>query len=153
MNLTPTKMKWFLRFYPPYIGAGIKVESISQDWKEMKVSMKLRWYNKNAIGTHFGGSLYSMIDPHFVLMLMPILGNKYIVWDQSATIKFLKPGKGKVSAVFSISDDMIVTILNKTSAGEKYLPKFNIDILNENGDVIAVANKTLYVRQKKLNGS
>lgn len=148
MKFTPKRMKWFLRFYPPYIGAGIKVESISQDWKEMKVSMKLRWYNKNAIGTHFGGSLYSMIDPHFVLMLMPILGSDYIVWDQSASIKFLKPGNGKVSATFNISDDIITEIIKNTSEGKKYLPKFKVNIVDKKGDIVAVADKILYVRKK-----
>jgi hypothetical protein len=101
MIFTPTKMKWLLRFYPPYIGAGIKIESISANWMEMKVSMKLRWYNKNAVGTHFGVSLFAMTNPHYVLMLMNVLGKDYIVWDKVASIEFLKLGIGKVSVISS----------------------------------------------------
>lgn len=149
MKFTPTKMKWFLRFYPPYIGAGIWVDSVSQDWKELKVSMKLKWYNKNALGTHFGGSLLSMTDPHYVLMLMNILGRDYIVWDKSESIDFLKPGVDKVSVTFKISDEMIEDIKQKTANGDKYLPTFDLDILDNNQNIIAKVHKTLYIRKKK----
>lgn len=142
-------MKWFLRFYMPYLGAGIKVDSISDDWKTLKVSMKLKWYNKNAVGTQFGGSLYSMTDPHYVLMLMNLLGKDYIVWDKSASIDFIKPGKGRVTAIFSISDAELEAIKLKTSNGEKYLPRFEVAILDELGAVIAKVRKTIYVRKHK----
>ena len=66
-------LKRLLNLYPPYLGAGVKITYSSDDWKEMHVSMSLRWYNKNAVNTHFGGSLYSMVDPHIMLMLMPLL--------------------------------------------------------------------------------
>ena len=143
-------MKWFLRFYPPYIGAGIKVDSISEDWKTLKVTMKLKWYNKNAVGTQFGGSLYSMTDPHYVLMLMNLLGKGYIVWDKSSSIDFIKPGKGKVYATFIITDEMIAEIRSKTVNGEKYLPDFKVDIIDNKGDIIAKVHKILYIRRKQL---
>jgi hypothetical protein len=56
--------------------------------------MPLRWYNKNYVGTHFGGSLSAMTDPHYMLMMIQILGREYIVWDQSGTIEYRKPGRG-----------------------------------------------------------
>ncbi len=149
MQLTPKKMKWFLRFYPPYIGAGIKVNLISADWMTLKVSMSLKWYNKNAVGTQFGGSLYSMTDPHYVLMLMNLLGREFIVWDKSGSIDFIKPGKGKVSATFTITNEMINEIKLKTAGGEKYLPEFEVDIIDDNDDIIAKVYKTLYIRRKQ----
>ena len=91
-------IKWALRFFGPYIGAGVKVEEISDDWKYMRVIMKHRFYNNNVYGTHFGGSLYSMVDPHYVLMVLKILGKGYIVWDKAASIDFIMPGKGTMTA-------------------------------------------------------
>jgi acyl-coenzyme A thioesterase PaaI-like protein len=93
MNVSPTLFKRLLNLYPPYIGAGIKVEYVSKDWRELHVSMALRWYNRNAVGTHFGGSLYAMIDPHVMLLLMQLLGKDYQVWDKSASIEFVKASK------------------------------------------------------------
>ena len=148
MQLSPNKMKWFLRVYGPFVGAGVWVESISPDWKELKVSMKQRFYNKNAVGTHFGGSLYAMTDPHYMLMIMNLLGKGYLVWDKSASIEFIKPGKGKVFAAFIISDEVIEKIIQKTKDGSKYLPQFEVDVIDSQGDIVAKVCKTLYIRKK-----
>ncbi|MCX4198124.1 DUF4442 domain-containing protein [Methylobacterium organophilum] len=77
-------LRWAMNFYPPYIGAGVRVRHISADMRLVQVKMVLRWYNRNYVGTQFGGSLYSMVDPFFVLMLMENLGRDYIVWDKAA---------------------------------------------------------------------
>lgn len=148
MKTTPKKLKRLLNFYPPYIGAGIKIDSISEDWRELKVSMKVRWYNRNYVGTHFGGSLYSMVDPHFMLMLLQILGRDYVVWDKASDIDFVKATKKPISATFTITDGMIEDIKNNTSNGDKYLPQYEIDIVDEDKNLIARVNKTLYVRKK-----
>lgn len=148
MKLTPRLLRWILNIYGPYLGAGIRVDRISADWREVQVSMKLRWYNRNAVGSHFGGSLYSMVDPHLMLMLMNILGKGYIVWDKSAAIDFVRPGRGRVIATFSITDDDLQAIRENTENGEKYLPKFTVRIEDEKGELIATIKKILYIRKK-----
>ena len=75
--------------------------------KAIDVEMKLRFWNKNYVGTHFGGSLYAMTDPFFMLMLLDNLGPEYLVWDKAATICFKKPGRGKVRAEFRLSDEQV----------------------------------------------
>ena len=84
MKFSPKSLKRLLNLYPPYLGAGVKITHISEDWRELHVGMSLRWFNRNAVNTHFGGSLYSMIDPHIMLMLMQVLGKEYLVWDKAA---------------------------------------------------------------------
>ena len=148
MKWTPAMMKWGLRFYGPYVGAGIRVENISQDWRQMQVSMGLKWFNRNIMGTHFGGSLYSMVDPHLMLMLMQILGKSYQVWDQSAQIDFLVPGKGRVYAEFKISDKDLEDILDNTSQGKKHLHQFNVQVFDKEKTVVAETKKIIYVRKK-----
>lgn len=142
-------MKWALNLYPPYLGAGIRIKAISRDWREMHVSMTLRWYNKNAVGTHFGGSIYAMTDPHLMLMLMQILGRDYIVWDSAASIVFLKPGKGTVSAHFHIPEDRVAEIIQAAEQGNKTTPEFTVPVTDERGQKIAEIRKTLYVRKKR----
>jgi acyl-coenzyme A thioesterase PaaI-like protein len=149
MKLTPRLQKFILNIYPPYLGAGVKTEYISDDWRESRVSMRVRWFNRNAVGTHFGGSLYSMVDPHFMLQLMQILGRDYIVWDKAADIDFIKATRKKVSATIHISDAMITDIKDKTANGEKYLPVYTLNIIDEANDLIARVNKTIYIRKKK----
>lgn len=142
------KLKRILNWYGPYLGAGVKIEYIADDWREVKVSMAMKWYNRNAVGTHFGGSLYAMIDPHYMLMLMKLLGEDYVVWDKAAHIDFIKPGTGTVSATMNVTDDMLKDIKNHTAGGEKYLPEYPVDITNEAGELVARCLKTLYIRKK-----
>ncbi|QTA81879.1 DUF4442 [Desulfonema limicola] len=141
--------KTLLNLYPPYIGAGIRVRHIASDYSKINVEMKLRFFNRNYMGTHFGGSLYAMIDPFYALMLIKKLGPGYAVWDKSAAINFIKPGTGTVRADFSIDEQTIEHIKDKTSAGEKYCPDFSLDIFNQQDQVVAKAVKTLYIRKKK----
>jgi acyl-coenzyme A thioesterase PaaI-like protein len=140
--------KFILNLYPPYFATGIKLEYLSKDWKSARVIMKLRWYNKNAVGSHFGGSLYSMVDPHVMLLLMPLLGKRYYVWDKSAHIEYISAAKEHVYADINITDEDIELIKHKTAAGEKYLPEFSITIKDKQGKLVAVVKKELYVRLK-----
>lgn len=137
--------------YPPYVGAGIRVDEIADDYRSMRVSMKLRVFNRNYVGTHFGGSLYSMVDPHLMLLLMNRLGGDYVVWDQAATIRFLKPGRGTVRAHFTVSDAEVRAIEEATAQGAAHRPTWDVDIVDAEGDVVASVHKTLYVRRKQLS--
>lgn len=149
MYYSPGFMKFGLNLYPPFLGAGIKVEHISQDWREVRVSMAVRWYNRNAVGTHFGGSLYAMTDPHLMLLLMNSLGRDYFVWDQHAEIDYIKATRNKVFSTISITDEDITTIKEKTANGEKYLPEFSIDVIDSDKQLIATIKKTVYIKLKK----
>ncbi len=141
-------LRRILNIYGPYLGAGVKVRYLTKDFREAKVEMKLRWFNRNYVGTHFGGSLFSMIDPFYMLLLMNNLGRDYIVWDANAEIDFIKPGRGIVSAHFLVTDAMLAEIRDKTADGEKFLPTYEVHIIDAAGELVARARKTLYIRRK-----
>ena len=137
-----------LRFWPPYLGAGVRVTHINSDLTSIEVQMKLHFWNKNYVGTQFGGSLYTMVDPFFMMMLLHNLGRDYIVWDKSAAIRFRKPGTGIVSARFELSREQIEEIRSLADQEPKVEPQFQVHILDMSGQVIAEVDKTLYVRRK-----
>jgi hypothetical protein len=141
-------MRMLMNLWPPFLGAGIRVKRLQPDWKEIAVEMKLRRLNSNYVGTHYGGSLYSMTDPFFMLMLIENLGRDYIVWDKSASIRFRKPGKGKVSAIFHLSGEQIEEIRQALKTEEKIERTFMVEVKDESGAVIAEVQKLLHVRKK-----
>ncbi|RAS25566.1 MULTISPECIES: DUF4442 domain-containing protein [unclassified Pseudomonas] len=141
-------LRWLLNFYPPYIGAGIRIQHISPDMRNIKVRMKLTRWNRNYVGTQFGGSLYSMVDPFYMLLLIEQLGREYIVWDKAASIDFIAPGKSTVYAEFYVDDALLDEIRRQTASGKKYLPRVQVDIRDEAGELVARVDKTLYVRLK-----
>jgi hypothetical protein len=141
-------MQSLLNLWPPLLGAGIRVKRLQPDWKEIDVEMKLRFWNSNFVGTHYGGSLYSMTDPFYMLMLIHNLGRDYIVWDKAASIRFRKPGKGKVVARFRLTDAQIDGIRRDLQTQAKIEPTFLVEVQDEAGTVIAEVQKVLHVRKK-----
>ncbi len=139
---------WLFNFYPPYLGAGIRITHIAPDFSKFRTEMKLTFYNKNYVGVHFGGSLYAMCDPFFMLILLERLGTDYIVWDKAGNMQFLKPGTGKVFAEFYIPDEEIVRIKEEVAKKKKADFTFYADVKDTEGEVIARVEKVVYVRRR-----
>lgn len=148
--MKPILFKWFLNIYPPYLGSGISVKYIASDYREIIVKMKMHWYNHNYVRTHFGGSLYAMTDPFFMLMLIQILGRGYIVWDKGAKIDFIKPGRGTIFAHFALDEIQIEEIKKQTEGGNKLITDFPVELKNEENEIVARVIKTLYIRKKGI---
>jgi len=137
-----------ISIYAPYLGAGISVSKTNADFTRIEVEMKMRWYNRNIVGTHFGGSLYSMCDPFYMFILMENLGKDYIVWDKAASIQFKKPGLGKVMATFEITQERIAEIKAYVDTNVKGDFTFNANVVNEKNEIVASVEKVVYVRKK-----
>jgi len=138
-----------MNLWPPLLFAGIRIRHISDDFRAVDVELRERFYNKNYVGCHFGGSLFAMTDPFWMLMVMRNLDRSYTVWDKSAGIEFLRPGRGTVSASFRLSEDMLDDIRANTAEEDaRYLRTFPVDIVNTDGDPVARVTKTLHIRRK-----
>ena len=142
-------LRRWINLWPPFLGAGIRVKHIAPDMKAVDVEMKLRWWNANYVGTHFGGSLFAITDAFYMLMLMANLGRDYIVWDKAASIRYRKPGRGTVRAEFRLTDAQLDDIREKVKSLPKYEPTFKVEVKDEQGTVIAEVEKLLYVRKKE----
>ncbi len=140
-------LKKTINMFAPYLGAGVRVEHLSEDRQTIQVKMKLKFYNINYVGTHFGGSLYSMCDPFYMFILMYTLGNDYVVWDKHASINFLRPGTGTVKATFNVSDQELNKIKHVVAEKRKVDWTFTTYITNENNENVAELTKILYIRK------
>ena len=141
-------IRLWLNLWPPFLGAGIRVTRLDRDWCAIDVELKLHFWNRNYVGTHYGGSLCSMTDPFYMLMLIENLGRDYIVWDKSANIRFRRPGRGRVTAQFRITDEQLAAIRQQLETTEKIEPTFSVEVRDEGGEVIAVVEKVIQVRRK-----
>lgn len=139
-----------INFYPPYFFSGIKVVDYSPDFSMFKTRLKLTWYNKNLLGTAFGGSLYSMCDPFFMFILLIHLGDEYIVWDKTAKIDFKRPGKGAVFAEFRLSKEEIDLVRESVNLKGKQTFTYPCEIKDGSGEIIATLEKEVYVRKKNF---
>lgn len=130
------------------MGMGIKVRHIAQDFRAVDVEMVQRFWNTNYVGVHFGGSLFAMTDPFFMLMLLENLGPDYIVWDKAASIRYRKPAMGVVRAEFRLSAEQIDEVRQAAEAKAKVEPMFLVQIKDRSDEVVAEVERTLHVRKK-----
>ena len=147
--MKPNTLRHIFNVWPPFLLSGIHVTELAPDWSFARIELRMRPWNRNYVGTHFGGSLYAMTDPFYMLMLMRNLGRDYWVWDKTASIDYLTAASGVVTAHFRLSEGQIQAIRDATATGDKHLPEFHIDIIDAQGTVVARVHRTLYVRLKK----
>lgn len=149
MRITPRRLRWIFNLWPPFLFAGIRVEHIAEDWSRARVRMDLRWYNRNYVRTHFGGSLFAMTDPFWMLLTMEALGRDFIVWDKAGEIEFVKPGRGRVRAEFHLEPDIVLRLREQAQRERRVLHWFETDVVDEQGDTVARVRKQLYIRRKR----
>lgn len=149
LKISKKRKAKLINFYPPFLGANIRLEECNENLTQFQVKLSLNRWNKNVMGTHFGGSLYAMCDPFYMWILMENLGKDFIVWDKAATIQFKKPGIGTVRAIFEISMEQIENIRKEVIELGKNDYHFSTVVKNENGQIVAEVDKTVYVRYNK----
>ena len=147
--MRPATLRRVFNLWPPFLMAGIHVTRLSPEWRHARVELRMRPWNRNYVGTHFGGSLFAMTDPFWMILAKERLGRDYIVWDQAAEIAFLKPGRGTVVAQFRLDDAVVDDLRARAAGGVKVLQWFATDVLDAAGDVVARVRKQLYVRRKR----
>jgi acyl-coenzyme A thioesterase PaaI-like protein len=149
MRATPSALRRVMNLWPPFLFSGIVVEEIGADWRYARVRLKLRWYNRNYVKTQFGGALFAMIDPFWMILTLEALRHEYIVWDKAGDIEFVAPGRSDVIAEIRIDDAMLNEIRAATANGDKYLRWCETEIKTEAGELIARVRKQIYVRRKR----
>jgi acyl-coenzyme A thioesterase PaaI-like protein len=147
--MRPALFRRLMNIWPPFFFNSIAVTEIASDWSLVKVRMRRRLWNRNYIGTHFGGNLFAMADPFWMLMVLHRLGPDYVVLDKAGSIKFIAPGRGDVYATFQIDDQTIESLRAEAVAGEKVLRWFEADVVNKQGELIAKVSKQIYIRRKR----
>ena len=138
-----------MNLWPPFLFTGIRCTRLAEDWRSAEVELRLGLLNRNAVGVHFGGSLFAMTDPFYMLMLMKTLGSDHIVWDKSAAIDYVAPGRGTVTARFRLEQEKVDEIRRACADGAKTLPTFRVKVTNAQGELVATVDRTLYVRRKR----
>ena len=140
--------RWRFNWFPAFRGTGARVTYVASDWREVRVRLPLDWRTRNLVGTIFGGSLYSAVDPFYMIMLMKALGPDYVVWDKAATIRFLRPGRETLYATFHVSEDQLTELRDEVDRLGKVEPEFTVELLNAAGVPHARCQKLLSVRRR-----
>jgi acyl-coenzyme A thioesterase PaaI-like protein len=148
-KMTPGRLKAWVNWWPPFLFGGVQLLQITDDWRYARVQLKLRWYNRNYVGTHFGGLLFAMTDPFWMILVMECLGPDYVVWDKAGKIDFISPGRSDVHAEFRVRDEDLSELKAAAAGGDKVLRWFTTEVRGPDDTLVARVQKQLYVRLKK----
>ena len=138
--------------WPPFLFSGIRIQRMSPDLRQVTVRLRKLPATTNYVGTLFGGSLFAMTDPFWMIMVLRNLGPGYVVWDKAAEIEFVSPGRASVSATFELTEDVLTELREAAEDGSKVLRWFETDVVADDGTVVARVRKQLYVRRKRPAG-
>lgn len=136
-----------INFWPPFLFAGIKIVKRSKDYRYIRVKLKLRFWTENYVGTQYGGSMFSMTDPFYMLMLMKNLGKTYEIWDKTTTIHYLKPGRSDLTAEFILTEEDLIQIRKTVKEHGKMNWSRKIQIKDKNQTVVADVEKIISIKK------
>lgn len=142
-----------MNLWPPFWGAGVHIAEIAPDWSKVVVQLRWRRTTRNAVGTQFGGSVFAMTDPFWMIMLLHELGRDHVVWDKAAEIDFVNPGRTRLTATFEIGPAVIDEIRTAAADNSKVLRWFDLDVVDDDGTVVAHIRKQVYIRRKRPKNS
>lgn len=147
--MTPRRLAVGMSLWIPNLFSGIRVRRIADDWTSATVDLHVNVFTRNYVKTAFGGSMSAMTDPYFFMLVMHQLGRDYVVWDTKGEIEFLIPGRGVLTANFSVPRAKAEELRERARGGAKVLEWFETDIVNAAGEVVAHVRREVYVREKR----
>ena len=139
--------------YAPFVGAGIRVTSESDDLRSVDVEMALTPENRNYFGTHFGGSLFAMTDPFYMVMLHHALGEGFVVWDKAGSIRFRRPGLTTVRAHFELTDERLAEIRAALERDGTYDAVFPVEVVDPLGELVCTVERVVYCATKEAHAA
>lgn len=137
----------FWNFWPPFLFTGIKIIEKSPDYRHMKVKLKLRFWTSNYLGTQYGGSMFSMTDAFYMIMLIKNLGKGYSIWDKAASIRFLKPGKTDLFVEYNLSEKDLQSIKNELESNSRINWTRKIEIKDRNDEIVAEVERVISIKK------
>ncbi|WP_336127648.1 DUF4442 domain-containing protein [Mesoflavibacter sp. CH_XMU1422-2] len=143
-----TIYKYGFNWSPMYRRTTAKIISVSDNLHYVKIKMSLNWKNRNYAGSIFGGSMLAATDPIYMIQLIQILGNDYVVWDKAVTARYKRPGKGTIYGEFIFDKNEILDLKSQLQQTPQIDIIKTMQLVNDKGETIAEFDKTLYIATK-----
>ncbi|KQS28446.1 DUF4442 domain-containing protein [Pedobacter sp. Leaf194] len=149
MIISQNTLKWVMRLYPPLFFQRIWVQKFEGDFTSCSVKLSKSFLNKNYNGSIFGGTIYAATDPFYALLfdqLMQRRGFKVRVWLKSASIQYLKPGRGNLYFTIRVTEVMIAEAEEALKTVGKFVKAYPMEITNKEGELCATVMNEVYIR-------
>ena len=144
----PGVFRRVMNLWPPLLFSSIRIDHISADWRHVRVTLKRNPLTANYRGTLYGGSLYSMTDPFWMMMVSHCLPGDWSVWDTAGEIEYVSQGRTHVSTEFRLTDEHLAELVAQASEDGRGLVWFTNEITAPDGTVVARVRKQVHARRR-----
>lgn len=141
--------RWRFNLFPAYWCTGARITYLADDFREIRIELPLNLRTRNYVGTIFGGSMYAAVDPVYMIMLLRNLDSRYEVWDKSARIRFLRPGRGTLRARFVLEEEELREIRERLRDRPTVDRTYHVELVDGEGTPHAEVEKVVHVRRRE----
>ena len=145
--------RWGFNWFPAYRGTGAWLTYVASDWREVRLRLPLSIGTRNYVGTIFGGSMFGAADPVYMIMLIKVLGPACVVWNKSASIRFMRPGRETLYAKFVLDDAELEAIRTGLESSGRIERTYEVELANAAGVVHATCQQVISIRRREANRS
>ena len=140
--------KYGFNYSPMYKRSTGKIYFVSKDLMNIKLKIPISWKNRNYANSIFGGSMFSAVDPLYIVQLFNILRLDYVVWDKSASVQFKRPAKEDLFTEFIFTRDEITNIKERVMIENEFTFTKVSNLTNRDGKMFCIIEKEIYVSSK-----
>lgn len=142
-------LKWGFNLSPMYRRSTSRIQYVAIDLLKIKIRLPINYRNRNYMGTIFGGSMFSAVDPVPMVQLINLLGNEYVIWDKSATVRFKRPANVDLFAEFEYTKEELADIIEQVkNKNEIEIVKATYLTNKDKSIVYCEVHKTVYIADK-----
>lgn len=147
------KFFWFiseeklLAWWPAWWMMRLKVTSLDNDWREVRITLPLTWISRNMGGGMFGGFQASLADPIAPLACGKVFSD-YHVWTRCLTVDFQKPGNTDLELRFDFPPEMEQKIRQELAEKHRSTPTFEYGLYRTDGVLCTKVECVVAIREK-----
>jgi len=136
-----------IEWWPAWWMMRIKVTSLANDWREVRITLPLTWISRNIGGGMFGGFQASLADPIAPLACAKLFAD-YHVWTRKLSIDFQRPGDTDLELRFDFPPEKEAEIRKELAEKKRSTPTFNYAFYREDGEVCTTIECVVAIREK-----
>ncbi len=136
-----------LALWPAWWMMRVKVTSLANNWREVRITLPLTWVAKNMGGGMFGGFQTSLADP-IAPMACGQLFSDYHVWTRKLSVDFRHPGNTDLELRFDFPPEKEQEIREELSRRGRSTPTFEYGLYRTDGVMCTHVECVVAIREK-----
>ena len=140
-----------LNLWFPFIVNRIKIISIADDFYKMKVQLKYSFWNRNPNKSVWGGSITSVLDPFFPIMMKQIIlkrGLRTDFFSKAVNVEFIKQVETHIFFQFKITESEVIEAEKILQNDGRYNNWHSVNGIDINGNICVKGKIQIYLRKK-----